>query len=154
MYQHILVPLDGSELAECVLPHVKAISIGCTVVKVTLIRGVEPLHIRGGLESHISAEERSRIEEQATVNAKEYLEKVAAQLKDEGISAGVEIIHGDIVNTLIEYANEKEVDLIIIASHGRGGISRWVWGSITDRILRAACVPVMMIRAPGCIPGI
>jgi len=154
MYRHILVPLDGSELAECVLPHVKAISIGCTVVKVTLIRGVEPLHIRGGLESHISAEERSRIEEQATVNAKEYLEKVAAQLKDEGISAGVEIIHGDIVNTLIEYANEKEVDLIIIASHGRGGISRWVWGSITDRILRAACVPVMMIRAPGCIPGI
>ena len=60
MYQHILVPLDGSELAECVLPHVKAISLGCAVVKVTLIRGVAQLHIRGGLESHISPEERGR----------------------------------------------------------------------------------------------
>ena len=154
MYQHILVPLDGSELAECVIPHVKAISVGCAVVRVTLIRGVGPLHIRGGLETHISPEERERIESQATESARQYLENVAAQLKDEGIAAGVEIVRGDVVNTLIEYANKNEVDLIIIATHGRGGISRWVWGSVTDRILRSACIPVMMIRAPGCIPGI
>ena len=154
MYQHILCPLDGSELAECVLPHVKAISVGCDVVKVTLIRGVAPLRIRGGLETHISPEERERIEEQATENAREYLEKVAVQLKDEGIAAGVEIVHGDIVNTLIEYADKNAVDLIIMATHGRGGVSRWVWGSVTDRVLRAACVPVMMIRAPGCISSI
>ena len=154
MYQHILVPLDGSELAECVIPHVKAISVGCAVVRVTLIRGVGPLHIRGGLETHISAEERERIERLATESAREYLEKVAAQLKSEGIPADVEIVHGDVVNTLIEYANKNGVDLIILATHGRGGISRWVWGSVTDRILRSSCTPVTMIRAPGCIPGI
>ncbi len=154
MYQHILVPLDGSELAECVLPHVKAIAVGCNVVKVTLIRGVAPLHIRGGLESHISPEERERVEKLASENAQEYLEKVAAQLKDEGVAAGSEVVRGEVVHSLIDYADKTEVDLIIIATHGRTGVSRWVWGSVTDRVLRSACVPVMMIRAPGCIPGI
>jgi len=46
------------------------------------------------------------------------------------------------------------VDLIVIATHGRSGVSRWVWGSVADRILRSACVPVLMVRAPGCFPGI
>jgi nucleotide-binding universal stress UspA family protein len=46
------------------------------------------------------------------------------------------------------------VDLIIIATHGRSGVSRWVWGSVADRILRSSCVPVLMVRAPGCVPGI
>ena len=154
MYQHILVPLDGSELAECVIPHVKAIALGCAVVKVTLIRGIGKLHIHGGLETHISPEELERIESHSVQNAREYLEKVVAQLRDEGIAAGVEIVHGDVVNTLIEYASNNEVDLIIMATHGRGGIGRWVMGSVTDRILRSACVPVMMVRAPGCIPSI
>ena len=43
---------------------------------------------------------------------------------------------------------------VIIASHGRSGVSRWMWGSVADRILRAACVPVLMVRAPGCGPGV
>ncbi|MFC1954207.1 universal stress protein [Chloroflexota bacterium] len=154
MYQHILVPLDGSELAECVLSHAKAVALGCSVVKVTLIRGVAPLHLRGGLESHISPEERERVEKLATENATEYLEKIAAQLKSEGVAAGVEVVHGDVVHSLIEYADSNEVDLIIISTHGRTGISRWVWGSVTDKVLRSACVPVMMIRSPGCVPGI
>ena len=51
MYQHIMVPLDGSELAECVLPHVEAIAGGCSVNQVTLVRVVEPLHLYGGIDS-------------------------------------------------------------------------------------------------------
>ena len=43
---------------------------------------------------------------------------------------------------------------LVIATHGRSGVSRWVWGSVADRILRSACVPVLMVRAPGCVPGI
>ena len=60
MYQHVMVPLDGSELAECVLPHVKTIAIGCNIVKVTVVRVVAPLHIRGGMEVRIPQE---RVEE-------------------------------------------------------------------------------------------
>jgi nucleotide-binding universal stress UspA family protein len=55
---------------------------------------------------------------------------------------------------IADYASKNDVDLIIIATHGRSGVSRWVWGSVADHILRSACVPVLMIRAPGCVAGI
>ncbi|MAF85177.1 MAG: hypothetical protein CL875_01620 [Dehalococcoidales bacterium] len=154
MYRHILVPLDGSELAECVLPHVKTIAVGCNVVKVTLVRGVAPLHIRGGMEVRIPPEERQRLEKQSIDTARNYLEKLVESLKDTDIAAQSEVLYGDVVDKILDYANNNEADLIVIATHGRSGVSRWVWGSIADRILRAACVPVLMIRAPGCIPGI
>ena len=154
MYQHILVPLDGSELAECVLPHAKTIAEGCNVVQVTLVRVIEPLHIRGGIEVRIPPEERQRLEEHSTDNAREYLDQIVKSLKDEGIAAQSEVLHGDVVGKLVEYADENGVDLIVIATHGRSGVSRWVWGSVTDRVLRSASVPVLMVRAPGCTPGI
>ncbi len=154
MYQHIMVPLDGSELAECVLPHARAIALGCAVVKVTLIRVVEPLHIRDGLETRIPPEERERIEERSMDRARDYLEQIVKSLKETGIAAQSEVLHGHVVDKLIDYANMNEVDLIIVSTHGRSGVSRWAWGSVTDRILHAACVPVEMIRAPGCIPGV
>ena len=154
MYQHIMVPLDGSELAECVLPHVRTIALGCDVVKVTLVRVVESLHIRGGLETRIPPKEKQRLEKGSMDKARDYLEHIVKSLKEEGVAAQSEVLHGDVVDKLIDYANMNEVDLIIVSTHGRSGVSRWVWGSVTDRILRAACVAVTMIRAPGCIPGI
>ncbi len=56
------------------------------------------------------------------------------------------------VEEIAKAASDLETDLIIMATHGRSGVSRWVWGSVADRILRAACVPVLMVRAPGCVP--
>ncbi len=154
MYQHVMVPLDGSELAECVLPHLRKIALGCDVVKVTLVRVVEPLYIRGGIEVRIPPEEKQRLEKRSMDEARDYLAQIVKSLKETGVAAQSEVLHGDVVNKLIDYANMNEVDLIILSTHGRSGVSRWVWGSVTDRILRAACVPVTMIRAPGCIPGI
>ena len=96
MYQHILVPLDGSELAECVLPHVKTIAEGCNVIQVTIVRVSEPLHIRGGIEVRIPPEERQRLEEHSTDNAREYLDRIVKSLKDEGIAAQSEVLHGNV----------------------------------------------------------
>jgi nucleotide-binding universal stress UspA family protein len=154
MYQHVMVPLDGSELAECVLPHVRAIAVGCSVVKVTLVRVVEPLLIRGSVGVRISPEEKERLEKQSMDEAKDYLDQIAKSLKESGVAAESEVLSGDVVSKLVDYANMNEVDLVIISTHGRSGVSRWVWGSVTDRILRAVCVPVTMVRAPGCFPGI
>jgi nucleotide-binding universal stress UspA family protein len=154
MYQHVMVPLDGSELAECVLPHVRAIAVGCSVVKVTLVRVVEPLLIRGSVGVRISPEEKERLEKQSMDEAKNYLDQIAKSLKESGVAAESEVLSGDVVSKLVDYANMNEVDLVIISTHGRSGVSRWVWGSVTDRILRAVCVPVTMVRSPGCFPGI
>ena len=64
------------------------------------------------------------------------------------------VLHGKAYHEIVQYAIDREIDLIVIATHGRSGVSRWVWGSVAERILRTACVPVLMVRAPGCVPGI
>jgi len=63
-------------------------------------------------------------------------------------------LFGRVVEELANFAEKNQIDLIIIATHGRSGVSRWVWGSVADRILRSSCVPVLMVRAPGCVAGI
>jgi len=150
MYKHIMVPLDGSELAECVIPHVEAIAGGCNVNTVTLIRVIEPLKLYGGVESRLSPEERHRLEEDSINIAKEYLDKIAEQLKSKGISAETEVVFGEhVVEEMVDYAEESEVDLAIISTHGRSGVGRWVWGSNADRLLKSAHMPVLMVRPQG-----
>ena len=82
--------------------------------------------------------------------ARSYLDQIAKRLKGKGITAQSEVLYGKVAGEIAEYANENEVDLIVLSTHGRSGISRWVWGSVTDRILRSACAPVFMVHAPGC----
>ncbi len=149
MYQHVMVPLDGSELAECVLPHVEAIATGCNVAKVTLVRVVPPLRLHGGVESTLSPEERKRLEDDSKEIARGYLEEKAQELRDKGVAAETAVLFGEVVHELIDFASAQEADLIITATHGRSGVSRWFLGSIADRTLRASPVPVLMVRAPG-----
>jgi nucleotide-binding universal stress UspA family protein len=153
MYRKILVPLDGSELAECVLPHVRAIGKGCESQEVILIRVLEPLELptRGGLA--FSEEDLERMEEERKSEAADYVRRWAERLQEEGLAARWELIQGKAAEAISEYAEKKEVDLIAIATHGRSGISRWYWGSVADRILRSACMPILMVRAPGCKPA-
>ena len=149
MYQHVMVTLDGSELAECVLPHVEAIGTGCNVAKVTLVRVVPPLKLHGGVESGLSPEIRQQLEDDSKRIAGEYLEEKAQQLRDKGVVAESVVLFGEVVHELIEFTSAHEVDLIITATHGRSGVSRLFLGSIADRTLHASPVPVLMVRAPG-----
>lgn len=154
MYQHLLAPMDGSKLAECVLPHVEAIGGGGNVARVTLARVVTPFHLHDYAEEKLPSQERHLLEVKVKDDAREYLEQIAAQLRDKGVAAEVEVLTGDTVNELVDYTNNNGVDLIVISTHGHSGIVQMVWGSIAESLLRAACVPVLMVRAPGCVPGI
>jgi len=154
MYVKILVPLDGSELAESVLAHVSAIAKGCGARNVIFLRAVEPYYIpTGAYEGSIAPEELKKIDAQHEIEAAAYLKDVAGRAGLSGVSVKTEVIRGRAAEAIAEYATENKVDLIAIASHGRSGISRWVWGSVADRVLRSACVPVLIVRAPGCIPS-
>jgi len=154
MYKKIMVPLDGSDLAECVLPHAEAIAMGCAVKNVTFVRAVEPLHLPSSSEWVPTPEERQRIESSHRSDAQDYLHQLVGPLKYDGVDIQSEVIMGKAAESLADYAEKNGVDLIVIATHGRSGVSRWVWGSVADRIVRSACVPVLMVRAPGCVPGI
>jgi nucleotide-binding universal stress UspA family protein len=155
MYKKILVPLDGSELAECVLPHVESIARGCGVQNVVFLRVIEPFHMRSGFYySLFNEEDIKSINSGMTAVAEDYLRQLTERTKYDGVIVQSEIITGKVAESIAEYASKNDIDLIIIATHGRSGVSRWVWGSVADRILRSACVPILMVRAPGCIPEI
>ncbi|MFP3976088.1 MAG: universal stress protein [Dehalococcoidia bacterium] len=155
MYDRILVPLDGSELAECVLPHVESIAKGCEVQDVVFLRVIEPFEMpSGGDGPTFTEEDTDRINSQNKATAESYLTRLKERTQYDGVSIQTKVISGKPAESIIEYANDNGVDLITIATHGRSGISRWVWGSVTDRVTRSASVPVLIIRPPGCPPGI
>jgi|WetSurMetagenome_2_1015567.scaffolds.fasta_scaffold530248_2 nucleotide-binding universal stress UspA family protein len=150
-----MVPLDGSKLAECILPHLEAVVRGSKPTPdVLLVRAVEPIAIPYGRERAkiTSMEQLEAFEIHHKVEAEKYLEAMVAQLAKAGIDAKADVIYGKAADVLGDFASKNDFDLVIIASHGRSGISRWALGSVADRLLRSVRVPVLMVRAPGCTP--
>lgn len=146
--------MDGSKLAECVLPHLETVvRASKPSPEVSLVQAVEPITIPYGREvAEIkSIEQLKAFETHNKVEAEKYLKGIVAQLAKAGINAKAEVIYGKAGDVLGDFASKNDVDLVIISTHGRSGIGRWVWGSVADRILRSVCVPVLMIRAPGCV---
>ena len=153
MYKKILVPLDGSELAECVLPHVESIAGGCGAASVVFLRVLDT-YVPSATYATINESLIKEIEAGNEKGARDYLDGVVRRVKLDSIKVKTELIKGRPAESIAEYATANDIDLITIATHGRSGVSRWAWGSVADRILRSVCVPVMMVRAPGCVPGI
>jgi nucleotide-binding universal stress UspA family protein len=97
-------------------------------------------------------EENKRQERQES--ARRYLDELASRLERDGTEFKVEVLWGRVAERLVDFAAENQVDLVLIATHGRSGVSRWVRGSIADRILRSCHAPVLMVRAPGAKGGV
>ena len=151
-----MVPLDGSKLAECVLPHVEIIVKASDSPEVIFIRAVEPIIIPYGREmGEVDSLKRlEALEVHEKAEAEIYLKEIASKFKKAGINTRAEVVLGKGAEALTDFANKNEIDLVIIATHGRSGVSRWVWGSTTDRLLRSIRVPILVIRAPGSTTGI
>jgi len=145
MYERLLVPLDGSELAECVFPHLEAFIQKFSLKRVFLVRVVRPLSISSGLQSS-EMEIIRKNEVERKVQAEAYLEGLKQVIPHPGVEFETEVVVGDVAESLMEYSHQKAVDLILMATHGRSGISRWVMGSVADKILRSAATPILMIR--------
>ena len=153
-YDKIMVPLDGSDLAECVLPHVELIASGCHSTLLELVRVVEPFNLPTRGHMALTDSDLSRIHEDARAEANHYLAAVKARLEGKGFRVTTTVLEGHTTDKLADYVRDSSANLIVISTHGRSGPSRWVWGSVADRLLRSVCVPVLMVRAPGCAaPG-
>jgi nucleotide-binding universal stress UspA family protein len=172
MYKKILVPLDGSKLAEAALPHVEELVKGCDTEEVILVsvtervqgyRAVEgsaadPLVLSGGGWGSSSQPPLQRLVPEAfgkkEKQAQRYLERIAKTMAAKGINVTTEVLLWKPAEAIVGYAKQYGCDLIVMASHGRSGPSRWAYGSVADKVLRSSCIPVLMIRAPGCVAGI
>lgn len=154
MYDKVLVPVDGSPLAESVLPHVAVVAGGCGVQRVTFLRVVEPIIYGSEQESAPKWEFAESFDHDNAAAAEAYLNDLVGRTKLGRVEVNSAVVMGRPAEKIPEYAEKNGYQLIILATHGRSGVSRWVWGSVADRVLRSACIPVLMVRAPGCTPGL
>jgi nucleotide-binding universal stress UspA family protein len=151
MYKNILVPLDGSELAEGVLSHVATVAKGCQEPKIVLLRVVEPIEIPyGDAITTVTIDQLQQLENNDKANAEKYLNKIAKNLTMTGLKTVSTVVKGKAADTIVDYVDNNNIDLVVFSTHGRSGLSRWFWGSVADRVLRHVCVAVLMVRAPGC----
>ncbi len=145
MYSKILVPLDGSDLAECSLEHLKAIAQGCKVSKVILLQVVEPLSVESSLRSEFSSDFVENIKKSVKNNAESYLNGIASNLKNMGFAIETVVEDGMAAEVILEHASKENVDLIIMSTHGRSGVVRWALGSVADKVIRHSAAPVFLI---------
>ncbi len=166
MFQRILVPCDGSDLAEqAVFPYVEDLGKG-TGTEVIILRVIRPpvgrsgAHFRAGTpempislpetpeDAHIARHPIYRDQEIASAEdeARRSVTKAQAMLREKGVEVHAEVVIGDPAEEIIEFADKQDVDLIIMCSHGAGGIRRWVFGSVTEKVLRGTTTPVLVIR--------
>lgn len=165
MYQKIMIPLDGSELAECVLPHAEALIQGGMAKAVVLIWVLEQLPTAmygASVETFASSAQEDifasnadywgKMEAERKSTATEYLGRIAGRFTPYGADIKCEVLEGRVAETLSSYAEKNKVDLLLIATHGRSGVNRWLMGSVADRILHYSDIPVLMVRATGSKP--
>jgi len=137
MFKKILVPLDGSKLAEKILPRVEKLVRHCQA-EVHLIRVVVSYRIDPKEEK----EERDRLLQEAW----DYLKKIVSRLRKKRVRAYAVVVYGKDAVQVCDFARKNKFDLIAMATHGRSGISRWALGSVADKVLSCSVVPVMLIR--------
>jgi nucleotide-binding universal stress UspA family protein len=150
MFKKILVCLDGSRLAEQIMPYAteEAIHFQGKLVLLQVVQ--EPVAYSPGIpgEAPVPIETGAMVEEtkEALNRARDYLEKLAAPLRKKGIQVKTVAIPGRADEAILDYANTNSINLITIATHGRGGLRRAVFGSVADHVLRESGLPVLVIR--------
>ena len=135
MFKRILVPLDGSKLAEAVLPQVRelATALGAEVLllRVAIAHGRQPLPDEAEIMHH----------------AESCLERAAERLKAEGVRVRTAVRYGETVEEILGEIADDHVDLVAMASHGRSGLNRLMMGSIAARIVQHASIPIFILHA-------
>jgi nucleotide-binding universal stress UspA family protein len=159
MYKKILVPLDGSELAECALNHVEQLFRDSLVGEVVLLNAVvvdipwRALNV--GEEGHAITFDINTITKSFTDKSRKYLAKVkyrfSSKFSSDGIKVKTESIESNAPSlTITDYAQKNDVDLIVIATHGYTGMKKMLLGSIALKVLHESNVPVLLIRPEAC----
>ena len=155
MFEKVLVPLDGSELAECSLSHIKKMAKTGAVGEVVLMNAVVlALPFReinlddNGISTtfDFNAFRNAHLEK-----SKKYLSRVQSQLSGNGIKVKTVSIEAESpAHAIVTYAHENGIDTIVITTHGYTGMKKMLFGSVAFRVLHESHVPVLLIRPESC----
>ncbi len=149
MYQRILVPLDGSPLAETILPRAQALAKALDAELILLRVTVNPAAEFSFSDPAIA----SNIIQEVEQESKTYINSKCNQIEKEGVRVSFLLRQGPVAETIVEVADFMQVDFIAMSTHGRSGIQRWLLGSVADRVSHISHVPVMLFRPEGNIDG-
>jgi nucleotide-binding universal stress UspA family protein len=144
MYSKMLIPLDGSDLSERAIVDARNIAQGtdCELILVQVARsplGKVPVAEGAPIES-----ERTALEVFSTAQA--YLEKVVSRLKQDGCRTRFQVLEGDPADAIMDFADREKVDIIVMSTHGRSGLSRLLMGSVAEKVARETSYPVLLIK--------
>jgi nucleotide-binding universal stress UspA family protein len=149
MYKKVLVPLDGSDLAECMLSHLKFLHKDGSVGDVTLLNivtiDIPWAELEGG---HFNFD---ALRKQVFISSKKYLAEVESRLSSQGIKVKTESVEANRPADIIaDYAKKNGIELIIMATHGHTGFKKLMLGSVASSVLNQSSVPVLLIRPEAC----
>jgi nucleotide-binding universal stress UspA family protein len=143
MYRRALVPLDGSLVAETIMPFILQIAgpLDMDVVLLRVVRPTPPVVIESTRYIEIEDIEARR------VDAEEYLAPLAVELRAKGVRVSTRVRRGEPAEQIVSAAKDERADLIAMSTHGRGGLGRLLFGSVAEAVLRHADIPVFLLRA-------
>lgn len=146
-FRRLLLPLDGSDTGEAAVPYAEELARK-TNARVLLLSVALPAYRIAASQDYpgVDLEPIIKAQREASEN---YLGGIEARLKQKGIVVSSETLVGSPAESILDYAKQKQVDLIAMSTHGRSGFGRWILGSVTDKVTRAAELPVVVIRASG-----
>jgi nucleotide-binding universal stress UspA family protein len=151
MYKKVLVPLDGSKLAECALSHVKNLVKEGSVGEVTILSVFKVELGHTGEAQAALALNINEIRAQRLAAAKKYLADVESRLGTEGVKVKTVALEGNRPAEVISnYAQKEGLDMIVIATHGYTGMKKLMFGSVTLEVLHESHIPILLIRPEAC----
>src|SRR5919199_6089435 len=150
MFQQIMVPLDGSELAERALPCAEQLGVatGATLHLVHAVELVPPPTVGFAL-AYMPGRIHGNLVAQETQQATAYLDKMRERVAATGAHVGTEQMLGDVTAILLDYERDAGIDVVVMCSHGRTGLTRFVLGSVAEHLLRHGTAPVLLVRPFG-----
>lgn len=141
-YKKILVSLDGSALAEAALPHAQALARDEEAEIILLRVSVDPAAEFSFSDPSIA----NNIIEEMEAETLAYMQSARGKLQRAGFRASFLIRQGPVAETILEVASEIPADVIVMSTHGRSGMKRWLLGSVADRVVTHSAIPVMTIH--------
>lgn len=143
MYKRALIPLDGSSVAEAIIPFIVDIAgpLDMEVVLLQVVEPIAPLVLEGSRHVEVEDVEARR------ADAEEYLAAIAVELRNKAVRVQSQVRRGISADEIVAAAREAGADLIAMSTHGRSGLGRLVFGSVAQAVLRHVDIPVLLLRA-------
>ena len=142
-YKKILVPLDGSETSEAILPEIEKL-VSAFGASISLLHVVSIPILPGSMEPVIQYQ---TISEALIKEGEGYLRTIEKRLKDKGFTVESHLQQGNEAQLILEHCDRKDIDLIAMSTHGRSGVSRWLLGSVAEKVIRHATKPILLVRS-------